>query len=128
MSTYPLEPDCTFAHFFGNKKALLQVAGCQINPVVLKIRDQGPAILDGEYYREGAQLLLERKPAPHAIAPNTESTTRETTEQATLQNRYLRSITIAVLLGFLFGGTLGYSMQFTQISAPGSLRNEEIDQ
>lgn len=128
MSTYSLEPTHPFAHLFGNKKALLQLAGCQINPVVLKIRDHGPALLDGEYYREGALLLLERKPATHATAPATESTTTVTTEQETPPDRNLRSLAMAVLLAFLLGCSMGYFMQFTQNSAPASPRHGEPDQ
>lgn len=40
----------------------LRLAGCQISPLVLRIRNDGPAVLDGEYVHDNTMLLLERHP------------------------------------------------------------------
>ena len=41
----------------------LQLAGCRISPLVLRIRNDGPALLDGECVHDNAAALLERYPA-----------------------------------------------------------------
>lgn len=39
-------PPCATSGAFLREAAFLSIAGCQVNPVVLRIRDDGPALLD----------------------------------------------------------------------------------
>lgn len=78
----------------------LLIAGCQVNPVVLKIRDNGPALLDGEFYRDTAAALLKQQSANsdgyelHHTAVN--HGTQETTETL-LPVKYVRHLIIMLI-------------------------------
>src|SRR6187549_3578533 len=93
------------ADFGTGDKNLLRVQAdtaqmnCHVSPVIYKIRDHGPAILDGEFYKDSSNTMLPGKaPAPAQATPACDAAGSTPVVSQTNNRGVIRVMAFSILL------------------------------